>query len=60
MDMMIPSVMVSRLDLVVLDSTVAGSIFRRLPCGFGNIGVIIEQRSGPGGTRGGQNPPGRT
>ena len=40
--------MVSRLDLVVLDSAAAGSIFHRLPWGFGNIGVFIEQRGGPG------------
>src|SRR3954471_2693391 len=51
--------MVSRLDLVVLDSAAAGLIFHRLPYGFGNIGVFIEQRDGLGGTRGGHNPPGR-
>ena len=44
MDMMNPSVMVSRLDLVVLELTVAGIDFRRLPYGFWNIGVFIEQR----------------
>ena len=48
MEVVNPSVMVSRLDLVVLDSTAAGSIFRRLSYGFGNIGVFIEQRGGPG------------
>ena len=53
-----PFEMVSRLDLVVLDSVAAGWIFRRLPWDFWNIGVFIEQRGGPGGTRGGHNPPG--
>ena len=42
MDMMNPSVMVSRLDLVVLDAVVAEIDFRRLPYGFLNIGVFIE------------------
>ena len=51
--------MVSRLDLVVLDSAAAGIDFCRLPMGFYNIGVFIEQRGGPGGTRGGHNPPER-
>ena len=50
MDMMNPSVMVSRFDMVVLDSVVARIDFRRLPYGFWNIGVFIEQRDGPGGT----------
>ena len=59
MDVVNPSVMVSRLDLVVLDSAVAGIDFRRLLQGFWNIGVFIEQRVGSGGTRGGHNPPGR-
>ena len=54
------SEMVSRLDLVVLDSAAAGWIFRRLPQCFWNIGVFIEQRGGPGGTRGGHNSSGRT
>ena len=54
-----PSEMVCRLDLVVLDSAAVGWIFRQLPYGFWNIGVFIEQRGGPGGTRGGHNPPGR-
>ena len=54
-----PSEMVSRLDLVVLDSAAAGWIFRRLFYCFWNIVVFIEQRGGPGGTRGGHNPPGR-
>ena len=49
--------MVSRLDLVVLELAVAGIDFRRLPKGFWNIGVFIEQRGGSGGTRGGHNPP---
>ena len=59
MEVVNPSVMVSRLDLVVLDPAVARTDFRRLPYGFWNIGVFIEQRGGPGGTRGGHNPPGR-
>ena len=46
MEVMNPSVMVSRLDLVVLDSTAAGIDFRRLPQGFWNIGVFIEKRGG--------------
>ena len=56
--------MVSRLDLVVLDSAAAGSIFHRLPLGFGNIGVFIEQRGSLGapeaGTthQGAPGPPG--
>ena len=54
-----PSVMVSRLDLVVLDSAVAEIDFCRLPYGFWNIGVFIEQRGGARGHRGGHNPPGR-
>ena len=53
------SEMVSRLDLVVLDSAAAGWIFRRLLQGFGNIWVFIEQRGGPGGTRGRHKPPWR-
>ena len=43
-----PSEMVSRLDIVVLDSAAAGWIFRRCFQGSGNIGVFIEQRGGPG------------
>ena len=53
MEVVNPSVMVSRLDLVVLDSAAAGIDFRRLPYGFWNNGVFIEERGGPGGTRGG-------
>ena len=59
MEVVNPSMTVSRLDLVVLDSAAAGIYFRRLPKGFWNIGVFIEQRGGSGGTRGGHNPPGR-
>ena len=33
---------------VVLDFAAVGIDFRRLPQGFGNIGVFIEQRGGPG------------
>ena len=29
------------------------------PLGFVDFWVFIEQRGGPGGTRGGHNPPGR-
>ena len=58
MDTMNPSVMVSRLDLVVLELVAAGIAFRRLPQGFWNIGVFIEQRGSAGGHRGGHNPPG--
>ena len=53
MRMMNASVMVSRLDLVVLELAAAGIDFRRLPYGFWNIGVFIEQRGGSGGTQGG-------
>ena len=53
MDMMNPSVMVFRLDLVVLELAAAGIDFRRLPYGFWNIAVFIEQRGGAGGGRGG-------
>ena len=51
MRMMNPSVMVSRLDLVVLELVAAGIDFRRLPPGFWNNGVFIEQRDGVGGQR---------
>jgi hypothetical protein len=59
MRMMNPSVMVSRLDLWFLELAVVGIDFRRLPWGFWNIGVFIEQRGGARGGRGGHNPPGR-
>ena len=49
MEVVNPSVMVSRLDLVVLDSDVPGIDFRQFPSGFCNIGVFIEQRVGSGG-----------
>ena len=42
MRMMNPSVVVFRLDLVVLKLVAAGIDFRRLPYGFWNIGVFIE------------------
>ena len=48
MEVVNPSVMVSRLDLVVLELAAAGIDFRRLPLGFWNIGVFIEQRGGLG------------
>ena len=59
MEVVNPSVMVSRLDLVVLDSAAAGIDFRRPPQGFWNIGVFLEQRGGVRGQRGGHDPPGR-
>ena len=40
MEVVNPSLVVSRLDLVVLDSAAAGIDFRRLPQGFWNIGVF--------------------
>ena len=52
--------MVSRLDLVVLRSAASGIDFHRLPYGLWNIGVLIEQRGGAGGHRGGYKPLGRT
>ena len=58
MDMMNPSVMVSRLDLVFLELAAAEIDFRRIPQDFWNIRVFIEQRGGAGGHRGGHNPPG--
>ena len=45
MEVVNPSVMVSRFDLLVLDSAPAGIDFRRLPQGFWNIGVFIEQEA---------------
>ena len=54
-----PSVTVSRLDLAFLELAAAGIDFRRLPYGFWNIGVFIEQRGGAGGGQGGHIPPGR-
>ena len=50
MEVVNPSMMVSRLDLVVLDSVAAGIDFRRPPQGFRNIVVFIEKRGGSGGT----------
>jgi hypothetical protein len=52
MDMMNPSVMVSRLDLVVLELATVGIDFRRLLKGFWDFRVFIEQRGGGGGTEG--------
>ena len=46
MRMMNPSVMVSRLDLVVLEFAAAGIVFCQLPQGFWNIWVFIELRGG--------------
>ena len=59
MRVMNPSVMVSRLDLVFLELTAAGIVFRRLPLGFWIFKVFIEQRGGAGGHRGGHNTLGR-
>ena len=50
MRMMNPSVVVFRLDLVVLELVAAGIDFHRLPYSFWNIGVFIEQRGGAGAT----------
>jgi hypothetical protein len=50
MDMVKPSEMVSRLDLVVLELAVAGIVFRRLSRGFLEIWEFIELRGG--GTEG--------
>ena len=58
MEVVNPSMTVSRLDLVVLDSAVAGIDFRRLPEGLWNIVVFIERRGSSGGTRGERHPPG--
>ena len=52
MRMMNPFVMVSRLDLWFLGLAAAGIVFRRLPLGFWNIVVFIEERGGAGGHRG--------
>ena len=60
MEVVNPSVMVSRLDLAVLDTTAARIDFSSTPVGFLEYWVLIDQRGGPGGTRGGHNPPGRT
>ena len=59
MRIMNPSVMVSRLDLVLLELAEAGIVFRQLPKGFWNIWVFIGRRGSVGGHRGGLNPPGR-
>ena len=40
MRMMNPFVMVSRLDLVVLELAVVGIVFHRLPKGFGFLGYL--------------------
>ena len=58
MRMMNPCVMVSRLDLWFLELAMAGIDFCLLPQGFWYIGVVIEQRGGAGGHRGGHNQPG--
>ena len=58
MDMVKPPEMVSRLDLVVLELAAAGIVFRRLPEGFWDFRVFIEQRGGGTGHRGGQHPSG--
>ena len=59
MDMMNPSVTVSRLELVFLELTAARIDFCRIPYGFWNIGVFIEQRGSAGGHQGGHNQPER-
>jgi hypothetical protein len=44
MRMMNPSVMESRLDLVILELAAAGIVFHRLPYCFWIFGVFIEKR----------------
>ena len=46
MEVVNPSVMVSRLDLVVLDSAAAGRIFRRLLKGSGSVPWWVVPSSG--------------
>ena len=54
-----PSMMVSRLDLVVSELAAAGIVLRWLPWGFWIFGVFIELIGGARGDRGRHNPPGR-
>ena len=46
MDMVKPSEMVSRLDLVVLELAAAGIVFRLLPRGFWDFRGFIELKGG--------------
>ena len=59
MDMVKPPEMVSRLDLVVLELAAAGIDFRRLPRGFLDFRVFMEQRGGGKDLRVGHHPEGR-
>ena len=56
MNMVKPSEMVSRLDLVVLELAAAGIVFRRLPEGFWDFRVFTERKGGGTEHRGGQHP----
>ena len=49
----------SRLDLVVLELAAAGTVFCRLPWGFGDFRVFIELIVGGEAPRGPHYPPGR-
>ena len=59
MDMVKPSEMVSRLDLVVLELAAAGIVFRRYARGFWDFRVFIELKGGGGSFRVGHHPLGR-
>ena len=59
MDMVKPSEMVSRLDLVVLELAAAGIVFRQLSRGFLEICEFIELRGGGTEAEVGQHTPGR-
>ena len=59
MDMVKPSEMVSRLDLVVLELAAAGIVFRRRSRGFLEICEFIELRGGGTEAVVGQHTPGR-
>ena len=58
MVMVKPPEMVSRLDLVVLELAAAGIVFRRLPRGFLDFRVFMEQRGGGKDLRVGHHPEG--
>jgi hypothetical protein len=56
MRMMNPSVMVSRLDLVVLELAAAGIVFRRYARGFLDFRRFIELKGDGGSFRGAHHP----
>jgi hypothetical protein len=56
MDMVKPSEMVSRLDLVVLELVAAGIVFRQLSRGFWDFRGFIELKDGEEGACVGHNP----